>query len=584
MSPLGKLLISPEFKGESAVASKRLGELLVTKDLINIDQLNQAKQEQKKHGGRLGTALVKLGYLNESELTEFLAEQYNVPAIDLATFEIDPKAIEKIPKQVCEKYSCVPISLSGNNLVVAMSDPSNIFVIDDLTYITKSKVQAVVASEAAIMQTIEHYMTKAISYEAVMSEMENETVVTEGTGEDDGEIVDLEASGDDAPVVQFINLLLAEAIRLKASDIHIEPYEKKFRIRFRVDGTLAERIQPPAGMANAITSRLKIMSKLDISERRKPQDGRLKLRLKNGQEVDFRVSCLPVIFGEKIVLRLLDKSNLQLDMMKLGFQEKQLKIFQENIHQPYGMVLITGPTGSGKSTTIYSALAELNTVDVNISTAEDPVEFNLEGINQVQMNADVGLNFASCLRSFLRQDPDVILVGEIRDLETAEVGFKAALTGHLVVSTLHTNDAPGTINRLLNMDVEPFMITSAVNCVVAQRLARRICEACKRPYKVSEDQLRDVGVPEEMIAGAQIFKGEGCDRCGGSGYRGRVAVHEVMEFTDKLKQGVFDRLSPIEFKKLAIQEGMETMRMSAVRKMLDGVTTMEEVFAISVGG
>lgn len=568
------------------MAGKRLGELLVTKELINIDQLNQAKQDQKQHGGRLGTALVKLGYLSEGELTEFLAEQYNVPAIDLGTFEIDPQALEKIPKQVCEKYSCVPISLSGSTLVVAMSDPSNIFAIDDLTYITKCKVQAVVASEAAIDQTIEHYMTKAISYEAVMSEMENETVVTGGDGGGDGgeEIVDLEASGDDAPVVQFLNLLLAEAIRLKASDIHIEPYEKKFRIRFRVDGTLAERIQPPAGMATAITSRLKIMSKLDISERRKPQDGRLKLRLKNGQEVDFRVSCLPVIFGEKIVLRLLDKSNLQLDMTKLGFEEKQLKIFKHNIHQPYGMVLITGPTGSGKSTTIYSALAELNTVDTNISTAEDPVEFNLEGINQVQMNSDVGLTFASALRSFLRQDPDVILVGEIRDLETAEVGFKAALTGHLVVSTLHTNDAPGTINRLLNMDVEPFMITSAINCVVAQRLARRICEACKRPYKVSEEQLRSVGVPEELIKDAEIFKGEGCERCNNSGYKGRVAVHEVMQFTDVLKQGVFDRLSPVQFKKLAIQEGMETMRMSAVRKMLAGITTLDEVLAISVGG
>lgn len=565
------------------MASKRLGELLVTKDLINIDQLNQAKQEQKKTGGRLGTALVKLGYLKESELTDFLAEQYNVPAIDLLTFEIDPKAIEKVPKQVCEKYSCVPISLSGTTLVVAMSDPSNIFVIDDLTYITKCKVQAVVSSEAAIKQTIDHYMTKAISYEAVMSEMENETVVTEVDGEGD-EIVDLEASGDDAPVVQFLNLLLAESIRLKASDIHIEPYEKKFRIRFRVDGTLSERIQPPAGMANAITSRLKIMSKLDISERRKPQDGRLKLRLKNGQEVDFRVSCLPVIFGEKIVLRLLDKSNLQLDMTKLGFTTKQMEIFKHNIHQPYGMVLITGPTGSGKSTTIYSALADLNTVDVNISTAEDPVEFNLEGINQVQMNSDVGLNFASCLRSFLRQDPDVILVGEIRDLETAEVGFKAALTGHLVVSTLHTNDAPGTINRLLNMDVEPFMITSAINCVVAQRLARKVCDSCKRVYKVSNEQLKDVGVPDELIADAEIYKGEGCDRCGGSGYRGRIAVHEVMQFTDKLKQGVFDRLSPVQFKNLAVQEGMETMRMSAVRKMLDGVTTLEEVLAISVGG
>tara|TARA_Y100000780_G_scaffold232485_1_gene264503 strand:+ start:25568 stop:27268 length:1701 start_codon:yes stop_codon:yes gene_type:complete len=566
------------------LAAKRLGELLVTKELINIDQLNQAKIEQKNHGGRLGTALVKLGFMNESELTEFLAEQYSVPAIDLETFEIDPKALEKIPKQICDKYVCIPISLSGTTLVVAMSDPSNIFVIDDLTYITKCKIQTVVASETAIAKAIEFYLTKAISYEKVMSEMENETVVTDATASDEGdEIVDLEASGDDAPVVQFINLLLAEAIRLKASDIHIEPYEKKFRVRFRVDGTLSERIQPPAGMALAITSRIKIMSKLDISERRKPQDGRLKLRLKNGQEVDFRVSCLPVIFGEKIVLRLLDKSNLQLDMTKLGFEPGQLALFKDNIHRPYGMVLITGPTGSGKSTTIYSALSELNSVDVNISTAEDPVEFNLEGINQVQMNADVGLTFATALRSFLRQDPDVILVGEIRDLETANVGFKAALTGHLVVSTLHTNDAPGTVNRLINMDVEPFMITSAINCVVAQRLARRICSNCARPYKVTPEQLKDLGVPDELIDGAEILKGEGCDRCNQSGYKGRIAVHEVMTFTDPLKQGVFDRLSPVEFKALAIREGMQTMRMSAIRKMLRGETTMEEVFNVSVG-
>ena len=566
------------------MAGKRLGELLVTKELINIDQLNQAKQEQKAHGGRLGTALVKLGFMKESELTEFLAEQYAVPAIDLETFEIDPKALEKIPKATCEKYGCIPISLSGNTIVVAMSDPSNIFVIDDLTYITKCKIQAVVASETAIQKAIEHYLTKAISYERVMSEMENETVVTEvGMGDEGSAVVDLEASGDDAPVVQFINLLLAEAIRLKASDIHIEPYEKKFRVRFRVDGTLSERIQPPAGMALAITSRIKIMSKLDISERRKPQDGRLKLRLKNGQEVDFRVSCLPVIFGEKIVLRLLDKSNLQLDMTKLGFEPEQLRLFKEQIHKPYGMVLITGPTGSGKSTTIYSALSELNKVDVNISTAEDPVEFNLEGINQVQMNPDVGLTFASALRSFLRQDPDVILVGEIRDLETANVGFKAALTGHMVVSTLHTNDAPGTVNRLINMDVEPFMITSAINCVVAQRLARKICNHCKRPYKASPEQLRKVGVPEDLIASAEVFKGEGCDRCGYSGYKGRIAVHEVMTFTDALKQGVFERLSPVDFKNLAIREGMQTMRMSGVNKMLRGETTMEEVYSISVG-
>ncbi|MFK8138659.1 MAG: type IV-A pilus assembly ATPase PilB [Bdellovibrionales bacterium] len=567
--------------------AKKLGELLVLNEKINIDQLNDAKKEQKNHGGRLGTALLKLGYIDEKELTEFLSEQYNVPSIDLDIFEIDRAALAKIPKNICEKYVCIPISLSGNTLVVAMSDPSNIFAVDDLTFISKCKIQTVVCTETAILGAVEKYMSEAISYDKVISEMEDETVANFSLDEkrEDDSTVDLAAvEGDEAPVVQFINMLLAESIKLKASDIHIEPYEKRFRIRFRVDGTLSERIQPPQGMASSIISRLKIMSRLDISERRKPQDGRLKIRMKGGQEVDFRVSCCPVIFGEKIVLRLLDKSNLQLDMTKLGFERDQLDMFLENIHKPYGMVLITGPTGSGKSTTIYSALAELNKIDTNIATAEDPVEFNLEGINQVQMNHDVGLNFASALRSFLRQDPDVILVGEIRDKETAEVGFKAALTGHMVVSTLHTNDAPGTINRLLNMGVEPFMITSAINCVVAQRLAKTLCSSCKKPIKLTDEQLRSVGVAEELIPTAQVMKGEGCKNCNGTGNRGRVAVQEVMTFDDVLKQGVFDKLSPVQFRQLCVDQGMKSMRMSAVQKMLRGEISMEQVFAVSVGG
>lgn len=573
---------------EGRLASKRLGELLVQENVVNFDQLQQAKKEQKQHGGRLGTALVKLGYIDEGKLTDFLSEQYNVPAIDLNIFEIDPAAISKVPRNICEKHICIPISVSEDNLVVAMADPTNIFVLDDLRFISKCKIEAVVATETAILQSVAKYYSSSIAYESVMSDIEEESVAnTQGTGPSIDDIVtvdDDKSSKEDVPVIKFINMLLAEAIKLKASDIHIEPYEKSFRVRFRVDGTLVEKIKPPQGISGAISSRLKIMARLDISERRRPQDGRLKVKTKNGFEIDFRVSVLPVLFGEKIVMRLLDKTNLQLDMTHLGFEQGQLDRFKNSIHKPFGMVLITGPTGSGKSTTIYSALAELNRPNVNISTAEDPVEFNLEGINQVQMNSDVGLDFASSLRSFLRQDPDIIMVGEIRDYETAEVAFKAALTGHLVVSTLHTNDAPSTINRLVNMGVEPFMIVSAVNCVVAQRLVRQICKSCKSHVHVEPQQLIEIGVPEAQAVNAEIFKGQGCTACNGTGYKGRIAIHEVMEFTERLKQGLFEGLSPIEFKKLAIDDGMQSMRESAINKMLKGLTTVDEVLATSVGG
>ncbi|MEQ1875120.1 MAG: type IV-A pilus assembly ATPase PilB [Bdellovibrionia bacterium] len=552
--------------------------------MINVNQLAAARDEQKKTGGRIGAALVKLGYMNEVQWAEFLSKQYQIPSIDLSTFEIDVEVVKLVPKELCEKHCLIPVSRSGNTIVIAMAEPTNIFVKDDLAYITRLRVESVVAAETAIITAIEKYHASKVSYEAIMTEMEREeektsvgkTGITQ-MGSNEPEVVDFDKKDGDAPVVKFVNLMLAESMKTKTSDIHIEPYEKKFRIRFRIDGNLYEKVQPPPHMANAIISRLKIMSNLDISERRRPQDGRLKLKLKGGKEIDFRVSCLPTLFGEKIVLRLLDKSNLQLDMTRLGFDQSELDKFKEAIHSPYGMVLITGPTGSGKTTTIYSALAEVNQTDVNISTAEDPVEFNLEGINQVQMNADVDLNFASALRSFLRQDPDIIMVGEIRDFETAEVAFKAALTGHLVVSTLHTNDAPSTINRLLNMGVEPFLVTSAVNLVVAQRLIRKVCEKCKVPTSVAPETLIDLGVKPEEVNDYKLTRGEGCPNCNDIGFKGRIAIYEVLPVTERLKQMIFANANQIDLKKVAVEEGMKTLRASALQKLKVGMTTVEEV-------
>jgi type IV pilus assembly protein PilB len=559
------------------VSAKKLGELLVQEKVIDPLQLEQAMKEQRQSGGKLTNALVKLGFVDEGKITDILAKQYNVPSIDLNTFTIDPNAIKKISKSVCEKYLILPISISGNTLVVAMADPSNIFVKDDLTFLTKCKIQPVVSSETAIRAAIERSYETKVSYESIMTEMEKESVSDSA----DDVISDLEGDKEEAPVIQFVNLMLNEAIKLKASDIHIEPYEKNYRVRFRIDGALYEKIQPPPAVAAAISSRIKIMSKMNISERRRPQDGRLKIKTKSNKEMDFRVSILPSLFGEKIVLRLLDKGNLQLDMTKLGFEADDLKKFKAGIYKPYGMALITGPTGSGKTTTIYSALADLNTPDVNISTAEDPVEFNLEGINQVQMNREVDLDFAAALRSFLRQDPDIIMVGEIRDLETAEVAFKAALTGHLVVSTLHTNDATSTIHRLIDMGVEPFLVSSAVNVVVAQRLVRRNCDHCKTEVQVDPATLIDMGALENEISSYKVMKGEGCSRCNDTGYKGRIAIYEVLEMNEAIKQAVYENISSDELKKKAIQLGMRTLRMSGLLKLKQGLTSVEEVMTTS---
>ncbi|WP_437961651.1 type IV-A pilus assembly ATPase PilB [Sorangium sp. So ce119] len=562
--------------------TNRLGELLVREKLISLQQLRQAQEEQRKTGQNLGYALAKLGYISDGEITSFLSTQYRVPAVALDEYEIDAEVSRLVSREVCEKHKIIPISRSGTALVVAMADPTNLHAIDDIKFLTGFNVEPVVASETGITEAIERAYNVGPSYDEVLSEFGEEEVGFQVEA-DDVNVLELEKAAEGAPVVRLVNAILLNAIKKGASDIHVEPYEKKLRVRYRIDGVLMEEMQPPIKLKNAIASRLKIMSSLDIAERRLPQDGRIKLKMGRGREMDFRVSVLPTIWGEKIVLRLLDKSNLQLDMAKLGFDPKPLADFKWAIGQPWGMVLVTGPTGSGKTTTLYSALSDLNQIGSNISTAEDPVEYNLHGINQVQMHDEIGLNFAMSLRSFLRQDPDIIMVGEIRDFETAEIAVKAALTGHLVLSTLHTNDAPSTISRLLNMGVEPFLITASVNLVLAQRLARKICPDCRVPLRVDARVLLDFGFTEQQVARADLVRGAGCKTCNGSGYKGRVALYEVMRFTDALKEMVLQGASTAELKAAAIKGGMLTLRMSGIEKVLAGVTTTEEVGRVTMG-
>ena len=561
----------------------RLGELLVREKLISLQQLRQAQEEQRKSGNNLGYALAKLGYISDGEITSFLSTQYRVPAVNLDEYEIDPDVTRLVSREVCDKHKIIPISKSGAALVVAMADPTNLHAIDDIKFLTGFNVEPVVASETGITDAIERAYNVGASYDEVLSEFAEEEEVDYSLENDELNVLELEKAAEGAPVVRLVNAILLNAIKKGASDIHVEPYEKKLRVRYRVDGVLLEEMQPPLAVKNAIASRLKIMSSLDIAERRLPQDGRIKLKMGKGKEMDFRVSVLPTIWGEKIVLRLLDKGNLQLDMMKLGFDQKPLDDFKWAIGQPWGMVLVTGPTGSGKTTTLYSALSDLNQIGSNISTAEDPVEYNLHGINQVQMHDEIGLNFAMALRSFLRQDPDILMVGEIRDFETAEIAVKAALTGHLVLSTLHTNDAPSTISRMLNMGVEPFLITASVNLVLAQRLARKICTECRVPHKIDREALLDFGFTEEQMARADLVKGAGCKICNGSGYKGRVALYEVMRFTDSLKEMVLQGASTAELKAAAVKNGMLTLRMSGIEKVLNGVTTIEEVGRVTIG-
>ncbi len=561
--------------------SSRLGELLVRQNIISNQQLQKAQEESKKSGGRLGYNLAKLGYIKESDLTAFLSKQYGVPSVNLDDFEIEQDIINLIPKDVAEKHQIIPVNKSGANLIIAMADPSNIYAIDDIKFLTGYNVEVVVASEASIKTAIEKYYDEGEKFVDALADFDDQgfEYISE---EEEVDINDLTKSAEDAPVVKLCNLILMDAVKKGASDIHIEPYEKIFRIRFRIDGVLYEVMKPPMKLKNAIVSRLKIMSKMDIAERRLPQDGRIKLKMGKDKEMDYRVSVLPTLFGEKVVLRLLDKSNLQLDMTKLGFEQKALDDFKSSIHKPFGMVLVTGPTGSGKTTTLYSALSELNQISENVSTAEDPVEFNLLGINQVQMHEEIGLNFAASLRSFLRQDPDIIMVGEIRDFETAEIAVKAALTGHLVLSTLHTNDAPSTINRLLNMGIEPFLVASSVNCIVAQRLARKICSECKEELKIPPQTLIDGGMSPEIAQKVSLYEGKGCANCSETGYKGRIAIYEVMPIGEELKEFILNGASTVEIKREAMRLGMKSMRKSSLSKLEEGITTLEEVLRVSV--
>jgi type IV pilus assembly protein PilB len=602
--------------------SAKLGEILVRENLINPQQLRDALEYQRQSGGRLGSNLVKLGFISDDVITAVLSRQYGVPSINLELFQIEEETINLISQEVALKYTVLPISKVGATLTLAMADPTNVFAMDDIKFMTGLNVEPVIASEASIQNSIGKYYSSSKAIEisgiGISDNFErigksNKSLNGNGARPDarlehsdlnvsldrfqfnkadvdadlefveDNEEIDLAQlakASEDAPVVRLVNVLLVDALRRGASDIHIEPYEKDFRIRFRIDGILYDVMHPPMKMRDALLSRLKIMSKLDISEKRLPQDGRIKIKVKidnRSRELDFRVSTLPTLFGEKIVLRLLDKEKLMLDMTKLGFESQSLEIFQRNIMKPYGMVLVTGPTGSGKTNTLYSALQTLNTPETNIMTAEDPVEFNLPGINQVQMKEQIGLNFAAALRSFLRQDPNIILVGEIRDFETAEIAIKAALTGHLVLSTLHTNDAPSTISRMVNMGIEPFLVATSVNIIQAQRLIRRICKDCKEEVSLPPEALVETGFSADEAQELKVYKGRGCQTCNNTGYKGRVGLYEVMEITDDLRELIIIGASAIELRKKAIELGMITLRESGLYKLREGITTIEEV-------
>ena len=557
------------------MAQENVGLKLLEAKLIPPDALQKAQQQTKTGGGSLTQALVKLGAITEENLIKFLSDLYSVPSVDLSNFVPDPSVTKLIPGDVANKFQIVPMSRSGRRLTVAMANPSNIFAIDDIKFITGFEVQPVVATEASIKKAIDKAYDSVASFENVMKGMEDDIEVIEEE-EDSTPDVALIGEAEQAPVVKLVNSLITDAVRKGASDIHIEPYEKTLRVRFRIDGTLYEMMAPPFRMKAAIISRLKIMAELDIAERRVPQDGRIKLRLL-GRTIDLRVSSLPTIYGEKIVMRILDKGNLNIDLNKLGFQEQALKDFLYAIAQPYGMVLVTGPTGSGKTTSLYSAISKINVPETNIMTAEDPVEYNLEGINQVLIHEDVGLTFAAALKAFLRQDPNIIMVGEIRDLETAAIAIKAALTGHLVLSTLHTNDAPSTVNRIIDMGIEPFLVASSVNLICAQRLLRKVCQSCKGEVKLHPEVARELGLTEEDVKTGGFYEGKGCVDCNNTGYKGRCGVYEVFPVSSKIREQILDRASTANIKKSAVADGMLTLRMDALIKLKKGITTAEEV-------
>src|SRR5437763_1332970 len=563
--------------------SQRLGDLLVKEKIITPEQLEQATKAQKEQSCRLGSALVKLGFLTDEDVTNFLSRQYGVPAINLSYFEIDPAVVKLIPFETAKRYQILPLSRVGASLTIAMVDPTNVFAMDDIKFMTGFNIEPVVASESSINEGIEkaYGTSNQEELETVMQSMTDLDADVELQSEEtEMELADLERAADEAPIVKLVNLVLTDAVKRGASDIHMEPYEKEFRVRFRIDGVLQSIMSPPLKLKDAITSRVKIMAKLDISEKRLPQDGRIMLKMSLGgrkKQLDFRVSTLPTLWGEKIVMRLLDKENLRLEMTKLGFEQESLTKFEKAILKPYGMVLVTGPTGSGKTNTLYSSIARLNTPDTNIMTAEDPVEFQVAGVNQVQMKEQIGLNFAASLRAFLRQDPNIILVGEIRDFETAEIAIKAALTGHLVLSTLHTNGAPETITRLMNMGIEPFLVATSVHMIVAQRLIRRICKDCSEPVEVPVQALIEEGFTPEKAKTVKVQKGKGCTVCNNTGYKGRCGLYEVMEVDDEIKELVLVGASAVELKKKAIERGMITLRRSGLIKVAAGMTTLEEV-------
>jgi type IV pilus assembly protein PilB len=560
----------------AAAGGDRLGEILLREGLVTREQLAQALAEQKNSKHRLGYVLVKLGLVQELEITKVLARQYRMPAVDLSRFEVDPKIIKLVPADMATKSVVLPLKREGRTLTVAMADPTDLGLLEDLKFITRFDLFPVIAGEYTLRNLIEkHYEASDQQLQDILKDMEE-------TGED-VEVVEQEedeaatqAQIDDAPVVKLINGLLTDAVRRGASDIHIEPFEHEIRVRYRIDGALLEIMRPPLKMKAALTSRVKILSQLNIAERRVPQDGRLKLKM-GSRVIDFRVSTLPVLFGEKIVLRILDKGNLTLDLTKFGFEVKAEKDLMKAILNPYGMVLVTGPTGSGKTTTLYSALSRINTPEVNIMTAEDPVEYNLMGINQVLVRTEIGLTFAAALKAFLRQDPNIIMIGEIRDLETGGIAIKAALTGHLVLSTLHTNDAPSTITRMIDMGIEAFNVASAVNLVVAQRLIRRICKDCKGEHKYTDPELSALGTDLEKLRKLTFMKGSGCDTCSGTGYKGRAGLYEVMALSPELRRMILRGASVVEIREQAVSEGMLTLRMDGMKKIERGVTTLEEV-------
>jgi type IV pilus assembly protein PilB len=570
--------------------SVRLGEILLKESLITQDQLEKALEFQRSNGGKLGSCLTKMGFITDDDITGVLSRQYGVPSINLKYYEIDPNVIKLIPQDTALRYQVIPLSRVGSVLTIAMTDPTNVFAMDDIKFMTGFNVEPVVASESAIAEAISRfYGGSASSHEelsTLMKDLVDEDQELELAAEEqEMDAAMLERAAEEAPIIKLVNLILTDSVKRGASDIHVEPYENEMRVRFRVDGVLQTVMSPPLKLRDAITSRMKIMAKLDIAEKRLPQDGRIMIKYKaegKKKELDFRVSTVPTLYGEKIVLRLLDKENLRLDMTKLGFEPESLKKFERNILKPYGMVLVTGPTGSGKTNTLYSSVARLNQVDTNIMTAEDPVEFQLQGINQVQMKDQIGLNFAAALRAFLRQDPNIILVGEIRDFETAEIAVKAALTGHLVLSTLHTNDAPSTISRLMNMGIEPFLVATSVNLICAQRLVRRICANCKEELDIPEQALIDAGYTPEEAKTTKVYHGKGCSTCGKRGYKGRTGLYEVMEINDELRELVLVGASALELKKKAIEQGMITLRRSGLIKSALGHTTLEEVIRETV--